>query len=90
MEQSVPNNLRLSRVVAASPHTSSTPNINSVRHADSRGSLVSTDSTHSLSEKNHDKSNSLDKVLFVFFKKTLFTLPNCRFIVNTVNYKKIK
>ncbi|XP_039600530.1 dedicator of cytokinesis protein 9 isoform X5 [Polypterus senegalus] len=45
----------------ASPHTSSTPNINSVRHADSRGSLISTDSGNSLPEKNCDKSNSLDK-----------------------------
>lgn len=48
--------------LTASPHTSSTPNINSVRHADSRGSLISTDSGNSLSEKNHDKGNSLDKV----------------------------
>ncbi|XP_055361233.1 dedicator of cytokinesis protein 9 isoform X4 [Betta splendens] len=45
----------------ASPHTSSTPNINSVRLADSRGSLISTDSGSSLVEKNHDKANSLDK-----------------------------
>ncbi|XP_056145327.1 dedicator of cytokinesis protein 9-like isoform X4 [Lampris incognitus] len=45
----------------ASPHTSSTPNINSVRHADSRGSLISTDSGNSLSERNNDKANSLDK-----------------------------
>uniref|UniRef100_A0A673BKX5 Dedicator of cytokinesis 9 n=1 Tax=Sphaeramia orbicularis TaxID=375764 RepID=A0A673BKX5_9TELE len=44
----------------ASPHTSSTPNINLVRHADSRGSLISTDSGNSLPEKN-DKGNSLDK-----------------------------
>ncbi|XP_031438938.1 dedicator of cytokinesis protein 9 isoform X3 [Clupea harengus] len=41
----------------ASPHASSTPNINSVRHADSRGSLISTDSGNSLPEK----TNSLDK-----------------------------
>ncbi|KAG1942331.1 dedicator of cytokinesis protein [Pimephales promelas] len=40
----------------ASPHTS-TPNIGSVRHADSRGSLVSTDSGNSLPEK----TSSLDK-----------------------------
>uniref|UniRef100_A0A8C3AD52 Dedicator of cytokinesis 9 n=1 Tax=Cyclopterus lumpus TaxID=8103 RepID=A0A8C3AD52_CYCLU len=46
---------------SASPHMSSTPNINSVRHADSRGSLISTDSGNSLSEKNNDKGNSLDK-----------------------------
>ncbi|XP_051562167.1 dedicator of cytokinesis protein 9-like isoform X2 [Myxocyprinus asiaticus] len=39
-----------------SPHTS-TPNIGSVRHADSRGSLVSTDSGNSLTEK----TSSLDK-----------------------------
>ncbi|XP_029936017.1 dedicator of cytokinesis protein 9 isoform X1 [Myripristis murdjan] len=45
----------------ASPHTSSTPNINSVRHADSRGSLISTDSGNSLPEKNNDKANCLDK-----------------------------
>uniref|UniRef100_A0A7N6F6N8 Dedicator of cytokinesis 9 n=1 Tax=Anabas testudineus TaxID=64144 RepID=A0A7N6F6N8_ANATE len=45
-----------------SPHTSSTPNINFVRHADSRGSLISTDSANSLLEKNNDKGNSLDKV----------------------------
>uniref|UniRef100_A0A671W3D2 Dedicator of cytokinesis 9 n=1 Tax=Sparus aurata TaxID=8175 RepID=A0A671W3D2_SPAAU len=46
----------------SSPHTSSTPNINSVRHADSRGSLISIDSANSLPEKNNDKGNSLDKV----------------------------
>ncbi|XP_041128635.1 dedicator of cytokinesis protein 9-like isoform X3 [Polyodon spathula] len=45
----------------ASPHTSSTPNINSVRHADSRGSLISTDSGNSLPDKNCEKTNSLDK-----------------------------
>nr|DBA33097.1 TPA: hypothetical protein GDO54_000828 [Pyxicephalus adspersus] len=45
----------------ASPHTSSTPNINSVRNADSRGSLISTDSGNSLPERNGDKSSSLDK-----------------------------
>ncbi|CAJ1079445.1 dedicator of cytokinesis protein 9 isoform X9 [Xyrichtys novacula] len=45
----------------SSPHTSSTPNINSVRHADSRGSLISTDSSNSLLERNNDKGNSLDK-----------------------------
>lgn len=45
-----------------SPHTSSTPNINTVRLADSRGSLISTDSGNSLLEKNNDKANSLDKV----------------------------
>ncbi|CAL8322032.1 unnamed protein product [Merluccius merluccius] len=45
----------------ASPHTSSTPNINLVRNADSRGSLISTDSGNSLSEKHNDKANSLDK-----------------------------
>ncbi|XP_030639154.1 dedicator of cytokinesis protein 9 [Chanos chanos] len=44
----------------ASPHTS-TPNINSVRHADSRGSLISTDSQNSLPEKNSEKTSSLDK-----------------------------
>lgn len=44
----------------ASPH-SSTPNVSSV-HADSRGSLVSTDSGNSLLDKNSDKTNSLEKV----------------------------
>ena len=48
--------------LTASPHTSSTPNISSVRHADSRGSLISTDSGNSLPDKNNDKGNSLDKV----------------------------
>ncbi|XP_044525280.1 dedicator of cytokinesis protein 9 [Gracilinanus agilis] len=45
----------------ASPYTTSTPNINSVRNADSRGSLVSTDSMNSLPERNIEKTNSLDK-----------------------------
>ncbi|XP_027530986.1 dedicator of cytokinesis protein 9 [Neopelma chrysocephalum] len=45
----------------ASPYTTSTPNINSVRNADSRGSLISTDSGNSLPERQSDKSNSLDK-----------------------------
>ncbi|XP_054100648.1 dedicator of cytokinesis protein 9 isoform X2 [Callithrix jacchus] len=45
----------------ASPYTTSTPNINSVRNADSRGSLISTDSGNSLPERNSEKSNSLDK-----------------------------
>uniref|UniRef100_A0A8D3C413 Dedicator of cytokinesis 9 n=1 Tax=Scophthalmus maximus TaxID=52904 RepID=A0A8D3C413_SCOMX len=49
-------------VISASPHTSSTPNISSVRHADSRGSLISTDSGNSLHEKHMDKGNSLDKL----------------------------
>ncbi|TNM94208.1 hypothetical protein fugu_002384 [Takifugu bimaculatus] len=44
----------------ASPHTS-TPNVCSVHHADSRGSLVSTDSGNSLLDKNSDKTNSLEK-----------------------------
>ncbi|EDL00611.1 mCG114129, isoform CRA_a [Mus musculus] len=39
----------------------STPNINSVRNADSRGSLISTDSGNSLPDRNPEKSNSLDK-----------------------------
>lgn len=46
---------------AASPH-SSTPNISSVHHADSRGSLISTDSGNSLLDKSSDKTNSLEKV----------------------------
>ncbi|KAK1341975.1 hypothetical protein QTO34_016727 [Cnephaeus nilssonii] len=45
----------------ASPYTTSTPNINSVRNADSRGSLISTDSGNSFPERNTEKSNSLDK-----------------------------
>nr|XP_056718161.1 dedicator of cytokinesis protein 9 isoform X3 [Euleptes europaea] len=45
----------------ASPYTSSTPNINCVRNADSRGSLISTDSGNSLPERHSEKSNSLDK-----------------------------
>ncbi|KAJ8389777.1 hypothetical protein AAFF_G00114830 [Aldrovandia affinis] len=45
----------------ASPHASSTPNINFVRHADSRGSLISTDSGNSLPERSSEKANSLDK-----------------------------
>uniref|UniRef100_A0A8C5TWV2 Dedicator of cytokinesis protein 9 n=1 Tax=Malurus cyaneus samueli TaxID=2593467 RepID=A0A8C5TWV2_9PASS len=45
----------------AFPYTTSTPNINSVRNADSRGSLISTDSGNSLPERHSDKSNSLDK-----------------------------
>ncbi|KAK1789774.1 hypothetical protein P4O66_014925 [Electrophorus voltai] len=46
----------------ASPHTSSTPNVSSVRHAESRGSLISTDSSNSLTERSNDKLHSLDKV----------------------------
>nr|XP_020657235.1 dedicator of cytokinesis protein 9 isoform X5 [Pogona vitticeps] len=45
----------------ASPYTSSTPNVNCVRNADSRGSLISTDSGNSLPERPSEKSNSLDK-----------------------------
>ncbi|XP_037552296.1 dedicator of cytokinesis protein 9 [Nematolebias whitei] len=44
----------------ASPH-SSTPNVSSVHHADSRGSLASTDSASSLQDKSSDKTNSLEK-----------------------------
>ncbi|XP_023185269.1 dedicator of cytokinesis protein 9-like isoform X3 [Xiphophorus maculatus] len=44
----------------ASPH-SSTPNVSSVHHADSRGSLASTDSANSLLDKSNDKTNSLEK-----------------------------
>ncbi|XP_034032698.1 dedicator of cytokinesis protein 9 isoform X8 [Thalassophryne amazonica] len=44
----------------ASPH-SSTPNVSSVHHADSRGSLASTDSGTSLQDKTTDKANSLEK-----------------------------
>ncbi|XP_074819085.1 dedicator of cytokinesis protein 9 isoform X14 [Natator depressus] len=45
----------------ASPYTSSTPNVSCVRHADSRGSLISTDSGNSFPERHSDKNNSLDK-----------------------------
>ncbi|XP_048389277.2 dedicator of cytokinesis protein 9 isoform X11 [Stegostoma tigrinum] len=45
----------------ASPHGSSTPTISAVKHADSRGSLISTDSATSLPERNTEKSNSLEK-----------------------------
>ncbi|XP_061482553.1 dedicator of cytokinesis protein 9 isoform X1 [Rhineura floridana] len=45
----------------ASPYTSSTPNVNCVRNADSRGSLISTDSGNSLPERHSEKSNSLEK-----------------------------
>ncbi|CAN9498341.1 unnamed protein product [Ophioblennius macclurei] len=44
----------------ASPH-SSTPNVSAVHHADSRGSLISTDSGNSLLDKSCDKTNSLEK-----------------------------
>uniref|UniRef100_A0A1A7XPJ5 Stabilin 1 n=1 Tax=Iconisemion striatum TaxID=60296 RepID=A0A1A7XPJ5_9TELE len=44
----------------ASPH-SSTPNVSSVHHAGSRGSLISTDSANSLVDKSSDKTNSLEK-----------------------------
>ncbi|XP_053722873.1 dedicator of cytokinesis protein 9 isoform X5 [Synchiropus splendidus] len=44
----------------ASPH-SSTPNVSAVQHADSRGSLVSTDSGNSLLDKTSDKRNSFEK-----------------------------
>ncbi|KAM9820909.1 LOW QUALITY PROTEIN: dedicator of cytokinesis protein 9-like [Neosynchiropus ocellatus] len=44
----------------ASPH-SSTPNVSAVQHADSRGSLVSTDSGNSLLDKTCDKRNSFEK-----------------------------
>uniref|UniRef100_A0A4W4HCU0 Dedicator of cytokinesis 9b n=1 Tax=Electrophorus electricus TaxID=8005 RepID=A0A4W4HCU0_ELEEL len=44
----------------ASPHVS-TPNV-CVRHAESRGSLVSTDSGNSLLDRNSEKTSSLDKI----------------------------
>uniref|UniRef100_A0A7N9AP97 Dedicator of cytokinesis 9b n=1 Tax=Mastacembelus armatus TaxID=205130 RepID=A0A7N9AP97_9TELE len=44
----------------ASPH-SSTPNVSSVPHTDSRGSLISTDSGNSLLDKTSDRTNSLEK-----------------------------
>uniref|UniRef100_H3D6Y0 Dedicator of cytokinesis 9b n=1 Tax=Tetraodon nigroviridis TaxID=99883 RepID=H3D6Y0_TETNG len=59
-ESMVPNhNVRLTPSAEASPH-SSTPNVSSV-HADSRGSLASTDSGNSLLDKNSDRTNSLEK-----------------------------
>ncbi|ETE65390.1 Dedicator of cytokinesis protein 9, partial [Ophiophagus hannah] len=45
----------------APPYTCSTPNVNYARNADSRGSLISTDSGNSLPEKHGEKNNSLDK-----------------------------
>lgn len=45
----------------ATPHTS-TPNVNAVRHADSHGSLLSTDSGNSFTEKNSEKIGSGEKV----------------------------
>ncbi|XP_016127065.1 dedicator of cytokinesis protein 9-like [Sinocyclocheilus grahami] len=55
----------------ASPHTSM-PNIGSVRHADSRGSLVSTDSGNSIPEK----TSSFDKPKERFTRRhTLTVLP---------------
>uniref|UniRef100_A0A4W4H8U0 Dedicator of cytokinesis 9b n=1 Tax=Electrophorus electricus TaxID=8005 RepID=A0A4W4H8U0_ELEEL len=47
-------------VISASPHVS-TPNV-CVRHAESRGSLVSTDSGNSLLDRNSEKTSSLDKI----------------------------
>ncbi|XP_023683587.1 dedicator of cytokinesis protein 9-like isoform X16 [Paramormyrops kingsleyae] len=46
---------------SVSPHTPSTPNPTSVFHSDSRGSLVSSDSSNSLLERTSEKTNSLDK-----------------------------
>lgn len=65
---------------AASPH-SSTPNISAVHHADSRGSLISTDSGNSLLDKSSDKTNSLEKVDDKFSKwwKTLSALSHLEF-----------
>lgn len=59
----------------ASPYTTSTPNINSVRNADSRGSLISTDSGNSIPERQSDKSNSLDKVKNPNQNKELKSIP---------------
>lgn len=77
---------------AASPH-SSTPNISAVHHADSRGSLISTDSGNSLLDKSSDKTNSLEKVrwqgtvqmvkdtqcTFTSFPSLFFIILNSRF-----------
>ncbi|KAM9710203.1 dedicator of cytokinesis protein 9 isoform 3-T3 [Menidia menidia] len=71
-----------------SPHAASTPNINSVRHADSRGSLISTDSSNSLTERSNDKGSSLDKTekfvrrhslnVLRFFTDTEESMPSLR------------
>ncbi|TTI92372.1 Dedicator of cytokinesis protein 9 [Bagarius yarrelli] len=50
----------------------STPNINAVRHADSRGSLISTDSGNSLTEKNSERISSVEKVREVFLQSSIF------------------
>ncbi|XP_023192062.1 dedicator of cytokinesis protein 9 isoform X8 [Xiphophorus maculatus] len=59
-----------------SPHAVSTPNVNSMRHTDSRGSLISTESVNSLHERNHDKTNSLDKQMEKFvWRHSVCLLP---------------
>ncbi|KAB0403781.1 hypothetical protein E2I00_014718, partial [Balaenoptera physalus] len=64
----------------ASPYTNSTPNISSVRNADSRGSLISTDSGNGLPERSSEKSNSLDKD----FIRALFTVEHFEPVVLAV------
>uniref|UniRef100_A0A672JMT7 Dedicator of cytokinesis 9 n=1 Tax=Salarias fasciatus TaxID=181472 RepID=A0A672JMT7_SALFA len=55
-----------------SPHAASTPNINSVRHADSRGSLISTDSGNSLTLLRCDKLDQVEiKSLLMCFLHVL-------------------
>lgn len=75
--------------LTASPHTSSTPNINSVRHADSRGSLISTDSGNSLSEKNHDKGNSLDKVRLTKCRQMIYYRKSSPCLTCVINLPRL-
>lgn len=65
--------INMNLFLTASPHAASTPNINSVRSADSRVSLISTDSVNFLPERSSDKGVSLDKVsiLFSFYPSLL-------------------
>lgn len=70
-----PNPTNLLCFPAASPH-SSTPNVSSVHHADSRGSLVSTDSGNSLLDKSSDRTNSLEKVYIHIYYSLITVLTN--------------
>ncbi|XP_072556406.1 dedicator of cytokinesis protein 9-like isoform X3 [Paramormyrops kingsleyae] len=60
---------------SVSPHTPSTPNPTSVFHSDSRGSLVSSDSSNSLLERTSEKTNSLDKRERLTRRHSAFVLP---------------
>ncbi len=57
--------------LSVSPHT---PTVSSVRHNDSRSSLISTDSVNGLSERSIEKPHPLDKVLLAW--------SNCHFCVH--------